>query len=96
MKFYNSKLWRDTSKFIKIQRRGLCEKCGRVGQEVHHINHLTPFNLNDIDITINPDNLMLLCKGCHNEIHGRNKVREGLEFDENGNLIEKENHKINI
>ena len=68
--FYNSKKWKDARKAYVDNRiridGGICEKCkNKPGVELHHIEHLTPGNINDPDITINPDNLMLLCKDCH-------------------------------
>lgn len=95
--FYNSKLWQNTRDYILKRDKYLCVKCGRPAEEVHHITHLSPNNINDLTVTVNPDNLISLCKDCHFEQHrgehgsGR-KVREdnGLpqyEFDEDGFLV---------
>lgn len=64
---------------------GSCERCGAVGEEVHHKKYLTPENVKDKDISVNQDNLELLCKQCHNEEHGR--FSSELKFDDEGNLI---------
>lgn len=39
--------------------------------QLHHIEELTPANIHDVNITLNPDNVMVLCQECHNIIHGR-------------------------
>ncbi len=86
-KFYRSSKWK-VARAIKITTaNGICEKCGNVGTEVHHIIHLTKDNIHDPNITLNQDNLMLLCKECHNKEHGRFEGRRDYEFDEDGNLI---------
>ncbi len=41
------------------------------GSHLHHKIELTDENVNDINISINPDNLVWLHKSCHNELHGR-------------------------
>ena len=46
-----------------------CELCGRfiTGKSiVDHKIEITPFNKDNIDITLNRDNLQLLCIECHN------------------------------
>ncbi|MCI1244599.1 MAG: HNH endonuclease [Bacilli bacterium] len=43
--------------------------CGEIGTEVHHKVHLTPENVGDPEISINQENLMLLCNECHNKVH---------------------------
>jgi len=90
--FYNSRRWRKTSKYIKTIKYGICEKCGGVGTEVHHIIHLNDANIDDYNISLNPDNLMLLCVPCHNKIHGGNKISDEIEFDANGDVIPKKNN----
>ena len=37
----------------------------------HHVIEVTVNNLNDIAITLNPDNIQLVHHACHNEIHER-------------------------
>lgn len=62
-----------------------CEHCGKVilksfnpnernnrnAVVYHHIKHLTNFNVNDANISINPNNIMVVHWQCHNEIHER-------------------------
>lgn len=98
--FYKSKVWQATRQYILTRDRGLCRICGKPAEEVHHIVHLTPASMGDISITLNPDNLIAVCRDCHFDIHrqdamkGRKEkahqriVREdGTYFDENGMLV---------
>ena len=85
-RFYKSDEWKK-ARMIKISEvGGLCEECGRVGEEVHHIIHLTAENVSDPMISINQENLKLLCKDCHNKEHERFS-RRGYKFDENGDVL---------
>ena len=72
--FYKSKAWQDCRAAYISYRSGLCERClsrglYRPGDTVHHKIHLTPDNINDPSVTLSFDNLMLLCRDCHAEIH---------------------------
>lgn len=88
-RFYRSDTWK-MARAIKIASAGgCCEKCGDVGIEVHHIIHLTPQNVSDPNISINQENLMLLCNACHNKEHGRFEGKAEYTFDAEGNLISK-------
>ena len=73
--FYSSTAWKRTRKAYMVSRRGLCERClarGLIvpGVEVHHRTELTPANINDPRVTLNPANLELLCRDCHATQHG--------------------------
>jgi 5-methylcytosine-specific restriction endonuclease McrA len=48
-----------------LQRRPICEMCGGPATEVHHIQPLAAGG------GCEDDNLMALCKRCHNRIEGR-------------------------
>ena len=88
-KFYNSDEWK-IARAIKIASvKGLCEECNEVGNEVHHIIHLTLDNIYDPTITLNQDNLKLLCNECHNKTHGRFQSKTNYYFDEDGNIFPK-------
>lgn len=83
--FYKSAAWQ-LARNIKINAtQGKCERCGGVGEEVHHQIRLTLSNLSDTSISLSQKNLELLCKDCHNKEHGRFKKKENL-FDEDGNF----------
>ena len=93
--FYNSKEWINTRDYVLRRDKYLC-RCGRPATEVHHIIHLSPQNIGDVTITMNPDNLISLCRDCHFEEHKgeHGKGREVKEsnpyiFDENGMLVPK-------
>lgn len=83
--FYKSDTWKLARQIKITQANGMCERCGRVGTEVHHIKRLNINNVNDVSISINPENLELLCKDCHNKEHKR--FYRHQQFDKNGNLI---------
>ncbi|MDM5333424.1 HNH endonuclease [Ureibacillus composti] len=89
-KFYKSGQWQKCRASYIQSVFGLCERCGEPGKIVHHKKYINAQNVNDPFITLNHDNLELLCQNCHNrehfEIHS--PIREGLKFDEEGNLIE--------
>lgn len=86
--FYNSKKWKDLRLYICQSRHYTCEECGDYGDQVHHIIEITPNNINDPNITLNEDNLQLLCEECHNAKRRIDKdLEDGLKFDEFGNLI---------
>ena len=83
--FYKSTVWQ-VARQIKYQdQNGKCERCGRVGEEVHHKIRLTVDNVNDSNISLNQDNLELLCRDCHNKEHRRFKKKDVM-FDEHGNF----------
>ena len=83
--FYKSTVWQ-VARQIKYQdQNGKCERCGKVGEEVHHKTRLTVDNVKDPTISTNQDNLELLCKDCHNKEHKR--FTKEKEFDSDGNLI---------
>ena len=63
--FYNSKAWRDVRELRIGMDRGICQMCGRPGNEVDHIIELTPDNIYDEMIALNLDNLQTLCHRCH-------------------------------
>jgi 5-methylcytosine-specific restriction endonuclease McrA len=86
--FYKSPTWLAARELKIVSVNGLCERCGQIGIEVHHKERLTVDNVLDSSVSLNQDNLELLCRECHNQEHERfsNKVR----FDKEGNLINPE------
>lgn len=89
-KFYKSKAWQRCRASYITSAFGLCERCGGAGLIVHHKILLTPENINNPEVTLSWENLELLCLDCHNREHGNAEdvVRDGLRFDERGELIE--------
>lgn len=90
--FYNSTNWLNTRDYIFKKYHGLCCECGEAGEEVHHIQWLTPKNISDPYVTLSEDNLVLLCRDCHFKEHREDKkqykisTNDGTYFDEEGNL----------
>ena len=93
--FYNSKEWQECREAYIQSVNGLCERCLekekiKPGYIVHHIEHLTPENINNPEVTLNWENLEYVCKECHDEEHFVNRAevtREGLEFNKAGEIV---------
>ena len=73
---YTSAAWIDFRFNLILKRGAKCERCGRVMIDLskligHHKILLTPNNINDINITLNEDNVELICFKCHNKEHRR-------------------------
>ena len=82
--FYKSRAWKKVSSEYRSKVANLCEKCfseGKLvtGEIVHHKIHVTPETIDDPSITLNPDNLILVCRLCHAaehpEMYGQNNRR---------------------
>ncbi len=74
-KFYTSKKWRDLAHMLKIKSGGICARCGDVFDtshlRAHHKEELTLNNLDDLTISLNQNNIEILCHDCHNREHKR-------------------------
>ena len=87
--FYKSKAWQRCREGYIQSVMGLCERCGAGGKIVHHIVELTPESINNPEVSLNWNNLELLCQDCHNEHHhGGGSTTQGIRFDEDGNVYE--------
>ncbi len=89
-KFYKSKAWLDCRQaYIKGLKDKTCPRCKEnPGKIVHHKITLTPENINDPMITLNPEHFEYICQTCHTQEHLKNKsTRSDVKFDEEGNLI---------
>lgn len=89
-RFYKSKEWKQARRAYILMRGGLCERCKakgiiNTGTHVHHKEYITIDNIDDPNITLNPDNLELLCFGCHQEEHFPRE--DDYSFDKNGDMI---------
>lgn len=85
--FYGSPAWKNLRTAIIKERGGLCENCLKKGiiraaTLVHHIKPVTPENVNNPEISLNPANLMALCVDCHAAIHSTRRYI----IDEKGNV----------
>ena len=79
--FYNSTEFRTLRRELMNTRQDAdgilrCAYCGKpllVDYETiaHHVQEITAANLNNPEITLNPDNIQLVHLHCHNAIHGR-------------------------
>ena len=87
--FYNSRAWRRCRKAYAESVFLLCEECGQPGEEVHHKIELTPENISDPSITLNWDNLQLLCHSCHDKTKRPQltATRDDVMFGADGQLI---------
>lgn len=95
-RFYNSHKWqkcRDGYIHERIQMDGgICEVCkDNIGYIVHHKETITEENINNPKVTLNYDNLMYVCKKCHDRFEGHGigiKSAPALcRFDEDGQPI---------
>ena len=78
--FYSSSAWINCRRRYAKSVGGLCECCLKrglytPGTQVHHKNKLTPENVNNPEVALNWDNLELLCRDCHLEVHEVNHHR---------------------
>lgn len=86
-KFYASKQWEQCRTAYISSVYGLCARCdNEPGLILHHKIALKPSNINNPDITLNFDNLELLCLIHHNAINGK-QIELRYIFDSNGNVI---------
>ena len=79
--FYTSKPWTKLRAQLMNERTNedgqiICEMCGkpilrRYDCIAHHKIELTEENVNDFEISLNPENIVLIHIRCHNEEHGR-------------------------
>ena len=89
--FYKSKAWQRARTQVIQRANGLCERCLAAGQYtpgviVHHKEYITPGNINNPNVTLNLNNLELVCDDCHNKEH-KAKSNDRYRFDSNGNLL---------
>ena len=94
--FYNSKAWKECRRsFIAYRIKidgGMCQRCRELpGYIVDHKEELAPSNIHDPNVTLNHNNLQFLCLECHTRKTFKSdheSIREGLQFDANGNIIQ--------
>ena len=83
--FYTSWKWRSCRTSFTKSKGNLCERCLKRGiiepgskdrpLEVHHKIPLTAENVSDPKVSLNWENLELLCKSCHDEERERRAKR---------------------
>lgn len=87
--FYSSKAWKQTRAAYAKSKGNLCERCLKKGLIVpgvivHHKVYLTPENINDPAVSLNWNNLELVCADCHAEEH--NRLQRRYTVDEYGRV----------
>lgn len=88
--FYTSRAWKNCRRAYAASVGGLCEDCkakGLItpGEIVHHKTELTPENINRPEITLDWENLRLVCRECHAKAHGARERR--YVVDELGRVV---------
>jgi len=78
--FYSSVAWKQLRDLVKHRDAFLCQDCLKVGRYspaeiVHHVVEVTPGNVDNANITLNPENLISLCRECHAIRHGARQRR---------------------
>ena len=100
VKFYRSSKWRECRNAYFKKAKGLCEIClskGLIkqGEIVHHKIELNSENVKNEKLAFGFDNLQLVCRDCHAEIHDMKKKYAGrskrYKVDEFGQVEVKEN-----
>jgi 5-methylcytosine-specific restriction endonuclease McrA len=88
-KFYDSAVWKMTRRIVLHRDHYTCADCYGRAQEVHHVIELTPQNINNEMVALNPDNLISLCGKCHKKRTKGNTgdISEGYVFDEGGQVV---------
>lgn len=79
--FYRSREWSGLLKQLKLERINadgeiVCEYCGKPITKAydmigHHKEYLTEENVNDLSISLNPENISFVHHRCHNYIHNK-------------------------
>lgn len=80
--FYTSEAWKKACRFVWKRDKAICQRCRiRKNEGVpFHIHHIVPFRNKELRADV--QNLILLCKVCHNFVHSKKNVK--LEFISSG------------
>ena len=94
-KFYGSSQWKKCRAGFIGYKRGLCERClarGLIvaGFHVHHKVYLTPENISDPSVSLNWNNLELLCDKCHEEEHTSRHYKGRMIVNKDGTVTAKD------
>lgn len=89
-KLYNSKEWKGIRDSILKRDKYICNWCGNPASEVHHLERITPGNI-DKKETHKASNLISLCRDCHCREHDKHRktlidVADEYYFDEYGSI----------
>lgn len=79
--FYRSTEWNDFRQRLILQRQAeqgavICEECKKILLKkydtiLHHIKPLNDTNIFDYNISLNPENIQIVCFKCHNKLENR-------------------------
>lgn len=78
--FYASEKWINFRQIMinsrSVNGEVICDYCHKPITAIrdiigHHKEELTPDNVDNVDISLNPENIMIVHHDCHNEIHHR-------------------------
>lgn len=74
--FYASDEWINLRQLLINDRGNKCQRCGKIiarsiDIHAHHKEELTPENVKDRNISLNPDKIELICRDCHDKEHHR-------------------------
>ncbi|TCJ05053.1 HNH endonuclease signature motif containing protein [Cytobacillus praedii] len=74
--FYASEEWVNLRLQLINERKNICNRCKETiakSKDIigHYIIELTPENVNDRMISLNPENIEIVCFDCHNKEHKR-------------------------
>lgn len=97
VQFYSSGAWKKCRESYRKSVGGLCENCLKKGiytpgEIVHHnIEHVTPDNVDNPEVTLSFDNLELLCRDCHAKEHDEMYGHDARRYivDAHGNVTAK-------
>lgn len=90
--FYNSSKWQSVRKDVLFHSGGLCEECLKKGlirtaDVVHHKIILTPENINNPEVSLNPEHLVALCADCHAAVHAEADHGRRYFVNANGEIV---------
>jgi hypothetical protein len=74
--FYASENWQRLRTALIAERGPTCQRCGKIIANPldligHHEVELTPENVSDYNISLNPEKIKLICFDCHHREHHR-------------------------
>lgn len=86
--FYQSNKWTKVAIYIRNKYNHICQRCGKRGNYVHHVNPLTQEDYinRPPEKCYGENNLTLLCHNCHEKEHSKRTIREGTYIDKDGQL----------
>ena len=86
-KFYSSARWKKLAAYVMARDSYTCVRCKlKPAQVVHHKVWLNDGNVDDAEVSLNPELLESLCLDCHNFEHfgEHESMRRPLYFDKSG------------